>query len=167
MWMVRRALPYRAQPMTAWRPGYVNSGSTGNRLANERLGLRQVNARRYAPFLLDEIQRGDGSIYRPLPWWAPFNALLHQWRTHDDELMHDHPRWSVTIMLKGQLVEKTPWGERVLRPGSVVLRTSRFIHGFRVEREHSASTWTLFIVGRRRRCQNTYIVTRRTEAASR
>lgn len=125
-------------------------------------------ANRYQCFLSDEIQRGDETIHRRLPWWAPFNVLLHHWVSHDDgPEFHDHPRWSITICLKGELVEKTPWRETVLRPGSVVFRSSRYIHGFRVEKRHSARTWTLFIVGRRRHPQNTYVVTRRREAAVR
>jgi hypothetical protein len=176
MWMLRRCRGRWGgwggwQHMTQWHPQTVNSGSTSSRLAAERLGIRKVVARRYFPFFSDEIQRGknhNNTVHLKLPWYAPFNAVLHGWVRHDDEdRMHDHPRRSATIVLRGQIVEKTPWGERVLRPGSIVLRGPKFIHGFRVDPQHSARTWTLFIVGRRRFCQNTYVVTRRTEAANR
>jgi hypothetical protein len=124
----------------------------------------QKVAVRYAPFWHDEIQ-GAWVAY-PLPWYRPFNILLHHWQTHDDSVfMHDHPRWSLTICLRGQITEKTPWREKVLRPGSIVFRSHKYIHGFRVDKKHSCKTWTLFIVGRRRYCQNTYKVTRRTEAS--
>lgn len=148
-WMVRR---------TDWWDKYFLTSWSDEEGRHYRVG------RRYAPFFQDEVQRGDDTIYLPLPWWAPFNALLHHWRTHDDgDRMHDHPRWSVTICLRGELIEKTPWGERRLRPGAIVFRSTRYIHGFRVQPEHSWRTWTLFIVGRRVRPQNTYRVTRRTQ----
>ena len=153
MWFVRRTDWFRIHPLTPW-PSNVRPMK---RLAN-----------RYMPLFRDEIQRGDDSIHLPLPWWAPCNLLLHHWLAHDDgNEFHDHPRWSITIPLRGELTEKTPWGEKTLRPGSIVFRSPRYIHGFRVKPEHSARTWTLFVVGRRRRCQNTYIVTRRVEAAER
>lgn len=125
-------------------------------------------AMRYAPFFRDEVQTGSNSIYRKLPIWTPCNALLHHWLTHDDEGdMHDHPRWSITICLRGQITELTPWGEKVLRAGSIVFRGTGYIHGFRVLPEHSARTWTLFIVGRRKALQNTYSVKRQTAAPDR
>jgi hypothetical protein len=153
MFLVRQTPGGRQQPITPWK--------------SDIRPMRRL-AKRYAPFLPDEIQCGDDSIYKRLPWWAPFNILMHHWLAHDDGAeLHDHPRWSVTICLKGELVEKTPWGERTLRPGSIVFRRSNYIHGFRVAPAHSARTWTLFIVGRRRAPQNTYVITRRTEAAQR
>lgn len=107
----------------------------------------------------------DIYLRRPnaLPLWAPFNAFLHRWSPEDGarEGMHDHPRWSITICLRGSLTECTPWGKRVLRPGSVVLRSHKAIHEFEVAHEHRGKTWTLFIVGRRKHRQNTYEVTHR------
>lgn len=156
MWLVRRARRrYGHTHMTKWLPSSVVSGST-------MLGRNVRVANRYYPALLDEIQRGDDTMHRPLPWWAPFNVLLHHWVAHDDDLLHDHPRRSLTICLRGELTEITPWGERTLRPGSLVLRGHDYIHGFRVTPEQSARTWTIFVVGRRRWLQNTYAVTRRT-----
>lgn len=166
MWMVRRRIYSRTHPtarqnwpisIVQWRPSMARSNPD-----------REVVARRYQPFFMDEHAVSDGSrLYWRLPRWAPFNALLHHWRTHEDVQMHDHQRWSVTIVLRGELTEKTPWGERRLRAGSVVFRSRRYIHGFRCEAEHSTRTWTIFIVGRRRGVQNTYEVTRRFEAPAR
>lgn len=98
-----------------------------------------------------------------LPWWMPFNAFLHQWKPElgTREGYHDHPRWSVTICLRGRIVERTPWGDRELRPGSIVIRSRKAIHAFEVPADHHGETWTLFIVGRRRHRQNTYVVTPR------
>lgn len=148
-WMVRRADWWNCHPLTQWSR------------ADKK---HRTVAFRYVPFWPDEIQRGDNTIYLQLPWYRPFNILLHHWRAHDDgQEMHDHPRWSITICLKGEIVEKTPWGERTLKPGSVVFRSTRYIHGFRVAPAHSCRTWTLFIVGPRARCQNTYFVERRMQ----
>jgi hypothetical protein len=141
MWLVRRARRrYGHTHMTKWLPSSVVSGST-------MLGRNVRVANRYYPALLDEIQRGDDTMHRPLPWWAPFNVLLHHWVAHDDDLLHDHPRRSLTICLRGELTEITPWGERTLRPGSLVLRGHDYIHGFRVTPEQSGRTWTIFVVG--------------------
>lgn len=106
----------------------------------------------------DEYQKRPGA----LPWWLPFNAFLHCWSPVPNarEGMHDHPRWSVTICLRGKLTEATPWGRRVLVPGSVVFRTHKAIHEFFVPDGYKGKTWTLFIVGRRKHRQNTYKVTR-------
>ena len=116
--------------------------------------------RRYEFLWHDEFRsERDGAVYNRPPWWRPFNAFLHLWRPSAGEEFHDHPRWSITICLTGQLIEKTPWGERVLRPGSVQFRTRKFIHAFEVAPEFRGKTWTLFIVGRRNHWQNTYVIT--------
>lgn len=96
---------------------------------------------------------------RQLPWWLPFNAFLHHWNPEKGatEEFHDHPRWSITICLKGSIVEVTPWGERELCPGSIVLRRRTAIHKFRLT-GGATDVWTLFIVGRRKVRQNTYRV---------
>lgn len=116
--------------------------------------------RRYEFMWFDEFrnERNGQSYHRP-PWWRPFNAFLHCWRPTAGEEFHDHPRWSITICLAGELTEKTPWNERVLRPGSIQFRTRKFIHAFEVRPEHRGKTWTLFIVGRRNHWQNTYRIT--------
>lgn len=113
---------------------------------------------RYAPFWLDEWNGQN----RP-PWWRPFNLLVHHWDPEPgyEEELHDHPRWSVTLCLAGKIIERTPWGDRELTPGSIVVRSRKAIHGFSVPEGFSGKTWTLFIVGRRNHPQNTYVVTAR------
>lgn len=98
-----------------------------------------------------------------LPWWKPFNAFVHWWRPVPEqrEAMHDHPRWTITIVLRGCLIERTPWKLRVLWPGSVVVRSRKYIHGFEIPEQYRGKTWTLFIVGRRKHPQNTYEITPR------
>lgn len=158
MWMVRRCDITRWNDMTQWRNGRMRRAPDNSKLTPpKRVAIR------YSPFVRDEIQTGMNTIHRMLPWWCPFNAVLHHWVEHEDELMHDHPRRSVTIVLRGEIIEKTPWGDKVLKPGAVVFRSHQYIHGFKVTREHSAKTWTLFIVGRRAFLQNTYEVVRRTD----
>lgn len=102
----------------------------------------------------------QGGYYRP-PWYRPFNLLLHWWRPADGyrEEYHDHPRWSVTVCLRGKIIERTPWSERTLTPGSIVIRSRKAIHSFEVPAGYRGKTWTLFIVGRRNYRQNTYRVT--------
>lgn len=114
---------------------------------------------RYAPFWPDEFISTGKHWNRP-PWWRPFNILFHRWdpAPGTEEAMHDHPRWSITICLAGRIVERTPWGERLLKPGSIVVRSRKAIHAFHVPAEHHGNTWTCFIVGRRNHRQNTYAV---------
>jgi hypothetical protein len=153
LWMLRRTPGHLKYPVT----NHPRDGRPAKK-----------GAMRYAPFLPDEFLTGSNNIYRRLPWWTPCNALLHHWLSHDDGGdMHDHPRWSITICLRGQITEITPWGEKTLCAGSVVFRGTGYIHGFRVLPEHSARTWTLFIVGRRKACQNTYQVTRQSPTPDR
>lgn len=111
---------------------------------------------RYSPFWRDEWIGRDGKHYNRPPWWRPFNILLHQWVATHNEEMHDHPRWSITIVLRGKIVEHTPWGSRTLTPGSIVVRSRKYIHAF--EFEEGAEPWTIFIVGRRNHQQNGFIV---------
>lgn len=120
---------------------------------------------RYEPFWRDEYEnsaskRGERpNPYRP-PWWRPFNILLHRWcpAPGTREGWHDHPRWSVTLCMRGKLVEHTPWGDKVLTPGSIVVRSHKYIHAFSVPEGYAGKTWTLFIVGRRNHRQNSYTV---------
>jgi hypothetical protein len=98
-----------------------------------------------------------------LPWWRPFNALLHCWApaVNQREAMHDHPRWSISVCLRGRIIERTPWNERLLTPGSIVFRSRKAIHSFEVPAGFRGKTWTLFIVGPRKYRQNTYQVVAR------
>ncbi len=107
---------------------------------------------RYEPFWFDEWNGRN----RP-PWYRPFNILLHRWEHGEDRAFHDHPRWSVTVCLKGRLIEHTPWDSRVLSPGSMVFRSRKAIHAFEMLPD-SGEVWTLFIVGRRNHRQNGYVV---------
>lgn len=127
---------------------------------------------RYEFFRLDEWQdkwfdrmkAENPKAKRPhrLPWWFPVNAFLHHWQVgpNTPESFHDHPRWSITLCLKGKIIERTPWGGRLLTPGSIVFRSHKAIHAFEVPQD-ADEVWTLFIVGRRKHRQNSYEVTAR------
>ena len=112
---------------------------------------------RYQPFWPDEFRSRGGDVFCRPPWWRPFNILLHHWQAGHREAMHDHPRWSITICLKGRLLEHTPWESRVLTPGAIVFRSRKAIHAFELL-PGCGETWTLFIVGRRNHRQNGYVV---------
>ena len=129
---------------------------TPGRPAKMRNGDGKFNLFRFQFLWPDETILNGKHLNRP-PWWRPFNAFLHCWRPrHDGEEFHDHPRWSITIVLRGRIVELTPWHSKILKPGSVVIRSRKAIHSFRVPDGYRGKTWTLFIVGRRNHRQHIY-----------
>lgn len=117
---------------------------------------RRLLLLRYQPLWYDEFVTLAGEHHNRPPWWRPFNILLHHWQASHREEMHDHPRWSITVVLRGSLIEHTPWRSRVLTPGSIVVRSRKAIHAFEIIGD--VQPWTLFIVGRRNHQQNGYIV---------
>lgn len=124
----------------------------------------------------DQIIGGHEDPYM-LRWFiVPRNPLLniylHQFRRSDDDrALHDHPWWSLSLMLSGELGERyiTPFWRplcdahpellayphnvmeesRVLRAGQWVFRRGKFAHRLIVRNEFGA--WTLFITGPRYR----------------
>ena len=120
----------------------------------------QNTFKRFAFLWPDEWVGKKGHVYEKLPWYRPFNLLLHCWRPPlgVEEEMHDHPRWSITVMLLGEMTEKTPWGSRLLKPGAVVFRGRKSIHAIDIAPEFRGKTWSLFIVGPRRWDQRWYKV---------
>lgn len=118
--------------------------------------------KRFCPIWPDEWVGSKGHRYNAFPWWRPFNFMLHCWRptTRKDEQMHDHPRWTVTIVLQGRLTEITPWSRRDLKPGSIVFRSRKSIHTFHIPEDQRGKIWTLFIVGPRLYKQNWYNIQR-------
>jgi hypothetical protein len=108
-----------------------------------------ANARRYTILWFDEFWDENLGLVNRRPWYAPFNAFLHCWQHGDTGLMHDHPRWSITIVLKGCLKEQTPAKDKWLTPGSIVIRGPGYVHRIVVPERYKGRTWTLFIVGRR------------------
>lgn len=87
-----------------------------------------------------------------------FNVYLHKFSGSDDgRALHDHPWWSVSVLLKGSLWEVTPHPE--YKDWTKYRRVRRLIPRFRratalhriVKPDHPEPAWTLFITGPRRR----------------
>jgi hypothetical protein len=92
-----------------------------------------------------------------------FNIYLHHFLRSDDErALHDHPWWSLSLILKGGYFEVLPEnGIKIYRAGKVVFRKAEHTH--RVELFNNLSepslvdgcalgykklpAWTLFITG--------------------
>jgi hypothetical protein len=97
-------------------------------------------------------------------WWLvprnPFlNVYLHNIRRSDDATrgLHDHPWWSVSVLLKGSYYEIVPLNPRnprgrtqrlFWRSGSVIFRGAKHAHRLEVTLP-KANVWTLFITGPR------------------
>lgn len=105
----------------------------------------------------DEDWRPGRGLVNALPWWRPFNVFLHRWDGDDTGHPHDHPRWSVTIVLRGALWEQRPLKHAWLTPGSIVFRSHKFVHKIETPVHFRRKTYTLFIVGRRRWQQHWYV----------
>lgn len=128
-----------------------------NAMHNNMINSRdEVTTSRYHFLWPDEYWSDSHGLVNARPWYLPFNAFLHCWHKSDDGLPHDHPRWSITILLKGRMVEETPTTIKWLTPGAVVFRRASAIHRFDIPTRYQGDTWTIFIVGRRRRWQHYY-----------
>jgi hypothetical protein len=108
---------------------------------------------RFAFLWPDEyFSREDGKHYNRPPWWRPFNMFVHCWRPKKyGEEFHSHARWTITLCLRGKLLEQTPHGhDTYLTPGSIVVRSRNAMHAVSIPQDHHGKTWTLFICGRRK-----------------
>lgn len=77
-----------------------------------------------------------------------FNICVHKFLRADPPGLHDHSWWNVSIILKGRLREEVEGGERILRPGRIVVRRSTTAHRLT---PIGGPAWTLFITGPWRR----------------
>lgn len=107
------------------------------------------NTRRWWIFRPDEWWDDRRGQNNALPWWRPFNVFLHRWDGSDTGHPHNHPRWTITIVLRGGFMEQTQTREFWRTPGSVVFRRASYIHRVIVPKRLHRKTYTLFIVGRR------------------
>lgn len=74
-----------------------------------------------------------------------FNIYLHVYTgSDDDRAMHDHPWWSVSFLVRGELKEHNFKGQRIIPRWWPVLRSARFTH--RIELIKGPAV-TLFITG--------------------
>lgn len=133
-WLFKRFIVWQLRR----RPGWVNLKGSDN----------IVGTKRFMLLWPDEYWVND-VLYNKRPWYLPFNIFMHRWFRSDDGMPHDHPRWTITIVLRGAMREETPDQVRYLTPGSVVFRSHRAIHRIVIPRHFKGKTWTIFITGRR------------------
>lgn len=94
--------------------------------------------------------RAKGGLYE---WITDRVAvrLHHILRSDDDRHFHNHPSWSVSIVLRGGYFEWTP-GPGIDHvkwrgPGAIVFRRASLLH--RLELPPLTTTWSIFILGRK------------------
>lgn len=90
-----------------------------------------------------------------------FNIYLHKIvRDDDDRALHDHPWWSLSIIIKGSLREHDEAGAHIRRRFTVRLRNPEYAHRLELLKSPSLDTrkdivflpnpcWTFFITGPR------------------
>lgn len=87
-------------------------------------------------------------------WWVIprnryFNIYLHKFSgSDDDRALHDHPWWSVSFLLKGELKEHMDFKVRFVPWLFPILRSAKMAHRLELVK---GSAWTLFITGPRLR----------------
>lgn len=107
--------------------------------------FKQITGKPY-----QSIYRQDGLYmerYCLIPKNRLFNIYIHHFHGSDDEIaLHDHPWYSLGMILKGTYLEHTTDGVKQLYPFRPKFRTPNFYH--RVELINGP-VWTLFITGPR------------------
>ena len=74
-----------------------------------------------------------------------FNIFLHEFRRSDDDrAMHDHPWWSVSFLLKGEMLEHQLNKKRLIPWMFPVIRSAKFCHKLELIK---GPVWTIFITG--------------------
>ncbi len=110
------------------------------------------------------LRKQDGTEYLRRWWLIPrnrfgFNIYLHKFMSSDeDRSLHDHPWWTLSILLSGCYLEHMPknmdkWvhennREEVVKkryPFIPIYRSADAIH--RIELINETPVWTLFITG--------------------
>lgn len=100
----------------------------------------------------DFIVLGQGTPQKPylMRWWLIprnrwFNVYLHKFEhSDDDRAEHDHPWCSLSICLKGQMIEHS-WGKtRVIKRWWPYFRKAEHAHRLELIR---GPVWTLFFTG--------------------
>jgi len=93
---------------------------------------------------------GGNYLYRwfRIPKNRYFNIFLHKFeRSDDDRALHDHPWYSISILLKGEMIEHR-WGDKVryIPRFLPIFRFAKFAHRIELVK---GPVWTLFITGPR------------------
>lgn len=79
-----------------------------------------------------------------------FNIYLHKIiRDDDDRALHDHPWWSLSLRLRGDLIEVDGNGQHFV--GRVRLRSATYAHRLCIPKFQKGASWTLFFTGPRLR----------------
>jgi hypothetical protein len=81
--------------------------------------------------------------YYIIPKNRIFNIYLHYFTGSDAPTPHDHPWWSLGLILKGRYIEHTAKGSFVRKTGALSLRTPSTIHWIEIDQP----IYTLFITG--------------------
>ena len=118
-------------------------------LARRIKGLIDRNLKRAPDFIIGDPRRPYMLRWFLIPRNRFFNVYHHRiLRSDDDRALHDHPWWSLSIVLDGQMLEVLPDDvRRQLREGDIVLRRADSAH--RLELRDHAWCHTLFITGPR------------------
>lgn len=89
-----------------------------------------------------------------LPKNPIFNIYLHKFgRSDDDRALHDHPWYSVSFLLAGEMVEHSFKGVRHVPRFLPIFRTAKFAHRLELVK---GPVWTIFITGPRLRSWGFY-----------
>lgn len=73
------------------------------------------------------------------------NIYLHHYTGSDDpRALHDHPWWSLSILIRGELIEHNLNGKRIIPRWLPVIRSAKFAHRLELVTEDAL---TLFITG--------------------
>ena len=99
------------------------------------------------------IHRKNNETYLNRWYWIPrnrfFNIYIHEFLLDDEGPLHDHPWWSLSIMLSGILNEeylkKGKHCFREIKQGDIIFRRAKFAHKLFVNKD--IPTITLFITG--------------------
>ncbi len=93
-----------------------------------------------------------------LPYWVAYgylhrtfiiprnrlrNIFLHKFVGSDNSTMHDHPWWSISIILWGRYIEHTPEGRFIRKAGDITHREATDRHWIEIDKP----VYTLFITG--------------------
>ena len=96
-----------------------------------------------------DVVIGEKYLYRwhVIPRNRFFNVYIHKFVGSDDpRTLHDHPWYSVSLLLKGEFVEHSFKGVRHIPRFIPVFRTAKFAHRLELVQ---GPAWTLFVTGPR------------------
>jgi hypothetical protein len=91
------------------------------------------------------INGGYLSRWFVIPRNLYFNIYWHKFsHSDDDRALHDHPWYSVSFLIKGEMIEHNLKGRRHIPWLLPVVRSAKFAHRLELTK---GPAWTLFITG--------------------